>query len=116
MKLKYTPNPKHKEPWQPGRKGLLCPHHIPLDPQKMLEGSIEFGEKRYATFGGIAFVAQRHMQQGDETYWHGYPEGWEYIPPHIRNQWITADKSLKRKIKKYWTRESVEKLYEAAWE
>jgi len=39
--LNYVPNPKHKEPWQRGRRGSLCPReidgeHIPSAGRKTL--------------------------------------------------------------------------------
>ena len=58
--MRYFGNPKHKEPWQPGRKGSLCPSRrkMPdLDPQKLLESSELCGAKRYAVFEGLAFAA-----------------------------------------------------------
>lgn len=71
--MRYEPSPKHKEPWQPGRKGSMCPRELDeAGRNALLERSVEHGDKRYATDGRRAFEAQQH---GDGV-WHGYPVGW----------------------------------------
>ena len=55
----YEGNPKHKHPWQPGRRGSLCPRSISIQPQELLERSILGPDgKRYATCDGRCFCAQ----------------------------------------------------------
>lgn len=102
MTLHYEPNRKHKEPWQPGRKGALCPHWAGLDPAQLLASSVLDGKKRYAVFNGMAFAAQRHRELNGKEYWHGYPEAWENIPADIRRAWIRAGVITRRQVKQYW--------------
>lgn len=107
MPLVYEPNPKHKEPWQRGRKGALCPHWEGLDPAEMLTNSIYHGDKRFSAHNGMAFVAQRHRVRDDTEFWHGYPEGWEYIPTSIRRAWLRNGTITRRQMNKFWTRSSL---------
>lgn len=107
MPLVYEPNPKHKEPWQRGRKGTLCPHWGELDPAELLVNSVLFGEKRFATLKGMAFVAQQHHINGTTEFWHGYPEGWENIPPKIWRPWLKAGTITHSQMNKFWTRSSL---------
>ncbi|MBF0213982.1 MAG: hypothetical protein HQM00_10545 [Magnetococcales bacterium] len=97
----YVPNRKHKEPWQPGRKGALCPAWSHRLAQKLLEDSEphpQSGKKaRYATRDGLAFEAYPDNQGG----WHGYPIGWNEVPEKIRNKWL-KEKVIKRiDVRKY---------------
>ncbi len=85
--IRYEPNPKHKEPWQPGRKGTLCPPPNQLSTKKameMLKNSDLEGKKRYATFGGKAYCAQEHRA----GLWHGYPISWHEVPPRVKSKWL----------------------------
>jgi hypothetical protein len=38
--LRYEPNPKHKLPWQPGKKGTLCPPWSHKQATALLAGSV----------------------------------------------------------------------------
>lgn len=38
--MRYEPNPKHKYPWQPGKKGSLCPWFSESEIHNLLAGSI----------------------------------------------------------------------------
>ena len=99
--LRYEPNPKHKEPWQPGRKGSLCPPVAELslqDAARMLKVSVKWGEKRYAHHDGRAYAAQEH----EPGRWHGYPVGWVEVPTDVRNQWLKSDAIKKRHLSRYW--------------
>src|SRR5262245_11553222 len=67
--LEYESNPKHKEPWQPGRKGSLCPPETrDMAVQLLLESEL-VGTRRYAVYAAKAYCA---MQHADDV-WHGYP-------------------------------------------
>ena len=100
--LRYVPNPKHKEPWQRGRRGSLCPPDVSLEQaQALLERSVPDGEKRYAVHEGRAFCAQVDRQGA----WHGYPEGWRYVPPKLRRDWVRTRQVTKREIDRFWERE-----------
>lgn len=96
----YEGNPKHKEPWQPGRKGSLCPKSISMHPQQLLEQSLLGPDgKRYATCDGRCFCAQ----EGEPPdYWHGYPVGWREVPEKIWRKWKADAKIRRRDINKYW--------------
>ena len=107
MELIYQCNAKHKEPWQCGRTGTLCPRWSSLNPQELLENdSTLINKKRYAVHNGIAFVAQMHYQNDTCEYWHGYPEGWEHVPPNLRRIWTQNNKVTKRQIKTLWNRQA----------
>ena len=61
--MRYESNPKHKEPWQRGRRGTLCPGDIDQAiARQLLEDSELEGGKRYAVHGGKAFCAQDNGQ------------------------------------------------------
>ncbi|MEO5333060.1 MAG: hypothetical protein H7839_13655 [Magnetococcus sp. YQC-5] len=67
-RLQYRSNPKHKEPWQPGRKGALCPawsHSLADELLQNSEPHPNFDKKaRYATSNGMAFEAYPDLQGG----------------------------------------------------
>jgi len=95
----YESNPKHRDPWQPGRKGSLCPVSITTaNAQALLEGSELDGKIRYATWEGRVFEAQEH-QPGR---WHGYPVGWVEVPEKLRRKWQTDGLVSRRQIDEYW--------------
>src|SRR5262245_3249369 len=102
--MTYEPNDKHKKPWQPGRKGSLCPSDISPDTRSALladsEPDPDGGSKRYATDGSRAFCAQPHRPD----VFHGYPVGWKEVPEEIRNNWVRADRVKRRTIARYWDR------------
>lgn len=96
--MRYEANPKHKEPWQAGQKGSLCPawsHGLASD---LLHSSIPYGRKRFATHDKKAFAAQEHAPDC----WHGYPVGWEEVPEPVRRQWLNAGVISNRDVKRYW--------------
>ena len=94
--MKYEANPKHKEPWQPGRKGSLCPKETHSHANALLEDSIGVGDKRYAVLDGKPYCAQEH---GNDA-WHGYPVDWEDVPQAVKNAWIASGKIKKNQTKK----------------
>lgn len=98
--LSYEPNPKHKQPWQLGRKGTLCPKWSHELASGLLQESILAlkGNHRYATINGIAFCGQEHSP----GHWHGYPIGWEAVPPKIRNGWRKEGKVTRKQIRDSW--------------
>lgn len=96
--MDYEGNPKHKEPWQPGRRGSLCPKEMAVSPQLLLEGSELVGSKRYNTCGGKAFCAQEHS----DGKWHGFPVGWKEVPAKLRIRWIEQNLLTRRDIQRYW--------------
>jgi len=99
--LRYEPNRKHKEPWQPGRKGSLCPPPAELSllvAARMLKDSVLDGTKRYSHHLGKAFAAQEHLA----GCWHGYPVGWVEVPPSIRQNWLSNKVIQKQDLKRNW--------------
>jgi hypothetical protein len=100
VELRYEPNRKHKEPWQPGRKGSLCPPPAELSlsqATRMLRDSVLDGKKRYAHHAGKAYVAQEH--QGG---WHGYPVGWVEVPASIWLNWLSCRQIRKQDLRRHW--------------
>jgi hypothetical protein len=94
--LIYEPNPKHKEPWQRGRKGSLCPSMPLALVRSLLANSMPHGNKRYACYQEQAYCAQEHAQGR----WHGYPVAWDEVPPQIKNAWIAQEQVTKSQTKR----------------
>jgi hypothetical protein len=95
----YQGSDKHKKPWQPGRKGSLCPPDLDMDQaQSLLLNSDLEGEKRYACRDGQAFCAKEHLPGT----WHGWPVGWSEVPQKIRNRFERAGKVKRRDIQRNW--------------
>jgi hypothetical protein len=59
-KLVYESNPKHRDPWQIGKKGSLCEAEVRPLASQLLEGSVLLNGKRYALHQGKAYCAQEH--------------------------------------------------------
>lgn len=96
----YEPNPKHKEPWQPGRKGTICPKDLTLhDAAKLLVESVEFNGARWAVHNGRAFKAKSHAKDR----WHGWPIGWVEVPATLRQRWQRENLVHKQELKRYWS-------------
>jgi len=97
--MKYEGNPKHKEPWQPGRRGSLCPAGIdPRAAQRLLDDSVSEGARRYATLRGQAFCAQEHRA----GFWHGYPVAWREVPPALWHEWIQNGLVKRSQVRSNW--------------
>jgi len=97
----YEGNPKHKAPWQPGRKGSLCPPDLSLEAaRKLLLSSIVEGKRRYAVDNGRAFCAQQH--DAVKNRWHGYPVGWREVPAGVRKQFMASGAVAARDLRQHW--------------
>lgn len=97
--IRYESNPKHKEPWQRGRRGTLCPRDVDQAlAERLLADSEQEGGKRYATHEGRAYCAQQH---GVDV-WHGYPVGWCEVPAKLRLAWKKAGRVRRKDIKRHW--------------
>ena len=97
--MKYEGNPKHKEPWQPGRQGSLCPAELDIDTaQELLYASQLVGKKRFSVHKGRAFAAQEHRPE----HWHGNPVAWMEVPQQLRATWLREGKVQRREIKRHW--------------
>ena len=97
--LVYVPNPKHKEPWQRGRRGSVCPTEItPEQAQQLLNDSELVDQKRYSVH------EEGHFAQDDGSGgWHGYPVGWKGVPSKLRTRWQKRENRVrKRDIDRYW--------------
>jgi len=95
--MTYEGNPKHKEPWQPGRRGSLCPRSVDARvAQQLLEESVPVGSARYAIWQGQPFCAREH----GPGLWHGYPVGWHEVPPAVRNDWIQSGLVTRSQIRR----------------
>ena len=97
--LRYEPNPKHKEPWQRGARGSLCPPDVngsallatsELDPGR--------SGKRLATDGRHAYCGHEHSPGR----WHGFPVGWPSVPAKIRTVWLADKRVSKRDLRDFW--------------
>jgi hypothetical protein len=114
----YRGSLRHKGRPARGPKGTLCPewtHRIGAggfsgEPQDWNWAATEahalFREsvadpegsgRRFATRGGIAFVAQ---PSNDGT-WHGYPEPWNKVPAALNEQWLRAGRITPKNLKRY---------------
>ena len=99
MRPVYEGNPKHKAPWQPGRKGSLCPPDVSFErAQALLTLSVVDGRKRYAADKGRAFCAQQH--NAAKNRWHGYPSSWKDVPAAVRHQLVEAGVVTPREIRR----------------
>lgn len=96
--MRYESNPKHKEPWQRGRRGSPCPKLAPGTVQGLLEKSELHGNKRLACHEGWAYCAQEH----EPGRWHGYPVGWKEVPAQLRNKWRREGLVKRSDIQKHW--------------
>ena len=96
--LRYVPNSKHSDPWQPGRRGSLCPREVRPLANDLLNGSEVDGYKRYALHAGKAYCAQEHRP----GLWHGYPVGWVEVPERLRRKWRAEGKVSRHDIRRYW--------------
>jgi hypothetical protein len=96
----YEGNPKHKHPWQRGRKGTLCPKSMSIQPQQLLEQSVlDTDGKRYAAWQGRCYCAQ---EDSEPNHWHGYPVGWREVPEKLWRAWKNEGKIQKSDISKHW--------------
>jgi hypothetical protein len=101
MKPVYEGNPKHKAPWQPGRKGSLCPTDVSVErARELLQSSFEEGKMRFAADNGRAFSARLHDTAKNR--WHGYPVAWKEVPAPVRTQLLKTGAVTGREIKRFW--------------
>lgn len=99
--MKYEPNPKHKEPWQRGARGSLCPRGA--DGPTLLECSVPDpggSGKRYATDGVRAYCGHEHDPGAGA--WHGFPVQWREVPEKLRREWIKENVVTKRSLTEHW--------------
>lgn len=97
--MRYESSLQHKEPWQRGRRGALCPKEIDAaSAQQLLADSGADGDVRYAVHEGRAYSARQH---GPDV-WHGYPVGWIGVPERIRRKWLDEQRVRRRDIRTHW--------------
>ncbi len=98
VELTYESNPKHRDPWQAGRKGSICEPDVRPEAASLLSSSVTWEGKRYAVFQGRAYCAQEHSPNR----WHGYPVGWVEVPAKLARRWIREAKLTNHDRKRYW--------------
>lgn len=100
--MEYEPNPKHKFPWQRGRRGSLCPHEIELDQAQALLDASEVDDamprKRFVVDRATAYCA---LQHGPDR-WHGFPISWREVPARLRRKWLNEGRITDRDMKRGW--------------
>ena len=97
--MRYESSLKHKDPWQRGRRGALCPKGIDAaSAQQMLAGSELSDDTRYAVREGKAYCARQHAPDA----WHGYPVGWIRVPERLRRRWLDEQRVRRRDIRAHW--------------
>ena len=97
--MRYESSPKDKEPWQRGRRGVLCPKEIDTElAQQLLADSELADDVRYAVHDGRAYCARQHGQD----VWNGYPVGWIRVPERLRRGWMNARRIRHRDIRQHW--------------
>lgn len=94
----YESNPKHRDPWQIGKKGSLCEAEVRPLAKQLLEESVLWEGKRYAVHDEKAYCAHEHQPNR----WHGYPVGWIEVPPKLVFQWRKEGRISKRSKKRFW--------------
>ena len=100
-KLLYEGNPKHREPWQPGRRGSLCPKEISIEQaQALLLESHEFKGSHYAVHEGRLYEAR----DNNHGRWHGYPIGWVEAPQPVRVHFEKSGLVKRHDLKRFWKR------------
>ena len=99
--MTYEGNPKHKEPWQRGRKGSLCRFTASALAQAILDASAAWEGKRYSTHEGRAFCGQEHAPGR----WHGYPVGWKEVPEPLRSSWLKEGRISRKNVREFWEQE-----------
>ena len=94
----YESNPKHKESWQRGARGSLCPKNA--DGPALLASSVidpQRPGRRYATDGQRAYCGQEHSP----GHWHGYPVQWKEVPSAVRKILVTTYQVSRRDLREY---------------
>jgi hypothetical protein len=64
----------------------------------MLDSSVGFGNKRYATDGDAVFCSQCH--NADTDTWHGYPVAWSEVDPKVRTTLIEDGRVTSRHVRR----------------
>ena len=97
--MRYECSPKHKRPWQRGRRGSLCPKAMDeATAESLLSDSEQVRNRWYAVHEGRAYCAQ---DDGADV-WHGYPVGWVDVPESLRRKWRKEGRLRKRDMRTHW--------------
>lgn len=96
--MKYESNPKHREPWQRGKRGTLCPQPVWTLAKQLLQNSVVHGRQRYAIHDGRCYCAKEHAPDC----WHGHPVDWIEVPAPIVNGFVRAGTLSRRDKRKHW--------------
>ncbi len=97
--VRYEANPKHKEPWQRGARGSLCPRDVDA-PGLLAASEVDPAHpgKRYATDGVRAYCGHEHAPEC----WHGFPIEWRKVPEKIRQAWLATGNVSRRDMRRHW--------------
>lgn len=102
LTVRYEGNPKHKNPWQRGRRGSLCPREIGLEQAQIL---LDYSDSepnrphvRFALDGSQPYCARPH---GDDV-WHGFPVRWREVPVSVRKKWLTENRITQQAMQPGW--------------
>ena len=102
MTDRYVSNPRHKQPWQPGARGTLCPPGVSgAELFATATADVTRPGKRYGTDGERAYCAHPNVKnpgEGQEVVWHGFPVPWSAVPVVIQLKWV--DEGLITKVRK----------------
>lgn len=99
----YVSNPRHKNPWQPGERGTLCPRGV--DGRTLFENATPDPgnpSKRYNTDGTNAYCAhpdKKHFDEGETVTWHGFPVEWRQVPCAVQRDWIKEGRIKKLRLR-----------------
>lgn len=88
----YQGIPKHKHPWEQGRRGTLCPPDA--DGPALFSDSIpdpDNARRVYATDGHCAYCAMPSNVVTDDGHdvWHGFPVTWQRVPWKVQRAWVS---------------------------
>lgn len=100
----YAANPRHKQPWQVGARGTLCPPDV--DGPALFESATTDPRspgKRYNTDGERAYCAHPDIKNSPDTTqvvtWHGFPVSWRDVPTTVQRQWITEGRIARLRLR-----------------
>jgi hypothetical protein len=100
--LRYEGNPKHKQPWQRGKRGSICPREIDEGRAQLMlslaDVAPESPDARFAVLDGKPYCARPHTKDA----WHGYPVRWREVPASLRAKWIEGKRVTRKEIRSNW--------------
>jgi hypothetical protein len=100
----YVASPRHKQPWQPGARGTLCPAGVDgVELFRTATANPNNPRKRYNTDGEQAYCAHPSVKNLDDdeqdVMWHGFPIEWRAVPPAVQRIWIEEGRITKLRMR-----------------